>query len=95
VNELTQAEREPLVAGLARAGAAGAGLLVLEPLARRVAPWWPRLLGACGPRARELVLRRAVERPAAVAALDAAAGLDHRELRARVLWLQPMGPKRR
>jgi SAM-dependent methyltransferase len=96
LNELAQPERERLLAALARAGDAGAGLLVLEPLSTRVAPWWPALVRASGRRARELELRVEVERPPAVAALDRAAGLDHRRLLARALLLPPRpgGPDR-
>ena len=63
-------------------------LLVVEPVAGFVAPWWDRWKEAIA------VSRRAIGRvafprrpPPLVAKLDRAAGLDHRVLTARSLWL--------
>jgi hypothetical protein len=61
---------------------------VIEPLARRSLPWWSewsdRFLEASG-RADEW--RLPVALPEALAELDRAAGLDHRELTGRSLYL--------
>jgi hypothetical protein len=63
-------------------------LLVIEPIAQFVAPWWEQwrqTIVAAGGRADEWRFR--VELPPIVAKLDRAAGLNHRELTARSLWL--------
>jgi len=93
VNELDVAGREKLLDRLLAARERGASLLVVEPLARRTSPWWPewqdKFLGACG-RADEW--RFATELPPSLALLDRAAGLDHRELTARSLYLRTPDP---
>jgi hypothetical protein len=87
LNECRPEARARLVALLARALEAGARVLVLEPLARGAAPWWDDLAAALAPSgARALLVKHALERPDWIARLDDAAGLDHRELGARVLW---------
>jgi hypothetical protein len=66
----------------------GDRLLVVEPLAGFVAPWWAKWrarVEAAGGRADEWRIR--VELPAIVAKLDRASGLNHRELTGRSLWL--------
>ena len=63
-------------------------LLIVEPVAGFVAPWWDRwrqVIVAAGGRADEWRFR--IELPAIVAKLDRAAGLNHRELTGRSLWL--------
>jgi methyltransferase family protein len=67
-------------------------VLIVEPLAGQAAPWWSQwrtALAARGGRADEW--RFKAELPAIVAKLDRAAGLDHRELTARSLWLDRRG----
>jgi SAM-dependent methyltransferase len=89
VNELQGDARERLLAALARGLQRGAGVLVLEPLSRQVAPWWEegvRSLGG-GTEVHELHLAR--ERPERVAELDAASGLDHSVLGVRVCLAPP------
>jgi hypothetical protein len=84
VNELPPPSRARLLTRLAARAASGQPVLVVEPLARGVAPWWPewtRALAALGGRADEWRFR--VDLPPIVARLDRAAGLDHRELKAR------------
>ena len=68
--------------------AAAARVLILEPIARGVAPWWDetaRRASAAGGRADEW--RFAVDLPPLLRTLDKAAGLNHRELTVRSLWL--------
>jgi hypothetical protein len=68
----------------------GARVLVVEPLSRRIATWWPRwqeVFAGAGGRADEWRFR--VELPEIVRRLDRASGLDHRELTGRTLWLGP------
>lgn len=93
LNELSPDHRTALVGRLGRALAAGAGLLVLEPLARRIAPWWDGLVAALAPLgARAAEPKATIERPPWIERLDAASGLDHRELGARVLAVPPAKP---
>jgi hypothetical protein len=91
-NELDDAARGRLLARLLEAGRAGARILIVEPMARRIAPWWREWAGAfssAGGRADEW--RFPADLPDALRALDRAAGLDHRELLARSLWLARPG----
>jgi SAM-dependent methyltransferase len=88
VNELPDATRDALLQRLTDRAARGDRVLVVEPLARSVTPWWGGWQSAfetVGGRADEWRFR--VERPEIVAKLDRAAGLDHRELTGRSLWL--------
>lgn len=89
LNELPPAARASVLAALLDRAAAGSAVLVVEPLARSAAPWWQTAAApflAAG--AREDEWRIAVERPPLVAKLDKAAGLDHREVSGRTLWLR-------
>jgi hypothetical protein len=72
-NELDDSGRQRLLAALLAAAARGAHVLVVEPLAER------------GGRADEW--RFEVPQPARLRLLDKAAGLDHRRLQARSLYL--------
>jgi hypothetical protein len=86
LNELDEAPREALLARLF--AASGIGVLVVEPIAGRVSPWWTQWAAraaAAGGRHDEWRFRAAL--PDIVARLDRAAGLDHRELTCRTLWL--------
>lgn len=87
-NELDAAGRAALLTRLLDAHAAGARVLVVEPLATRVAPWWPdwtaRFTAAGG---RADTWRVPVTLPDLVARLDHAAGLKHEEVTGRSLWL--------
>ena len=88
VNELPAEARERLRDQLLAAAAAGSSVLVVEPLARRALAWWPGWAGAfAGRGGREDEWRFREERPPLVAKLDRAAGLDHRELTGRSLWV--------
>ncbi len=66
----------------------GASVLVIEPIARRMSPWWDEWAGffrALGGRADEWKFTPRL--PERLALMDRAAGLDHRELKARTLHL--------
>lgn len=84
VNELETAERDALRARLVdRDGP----VLVVEPLARGVSPWWDEweaAFRAKGGRAAEWRFR--AELPPTLELLDRAAGLDHAQLTARSLF---------
>ena len=86
VNELAADERSALRAGLETALDRGARLLLFEPLAGRVVPWWAEwsaALASRGVRDRELRVRPAL--PPFLAEMDRATGLRHGELGARLL----------
>jgi SAM-dependent methyltransferase len=87
-NELPDPSRASLWTRLLAAAQRGSRVLVVEPLARRVAPWWEGWRGqvlAAGGRADEWRFR--AELPEQVAKLGRAAGLDPRELSGRSLYL--------
>jgi len=84
VNELAADERARLLARLLERVRRGDRILIVEPLARSIAPWWPEwsaAFAAVGGRADEWRFR--ADLPPPVAKLDRAAGLDHRELTGR------------
>jgi hypothetical protein len=88
VNELRGDDRDRLFSRLVDRARRGDRLLILEPLARSIAPWWDGWRSAVekrGGRADEWRFR--VELPPLVSKLDHSAGLDHRELTGRSLWL--------
>ncbi len=88
VNELSDDARDTLLRRFLERAAHGDRVLVVEPLAGFVARWWNRWTQAfadAGGRADEWRCR--VELPPIVAKLDRAAGLDHRELTGRSLFL--------
>jgi hypothetical protein len=88
VNEIAEPSRHALLQRLLARVDGGSRLLVVEPIARFVAPWWNRWraeVEARGGRADEW--RVPIARPTIVAKLDRAVGLDHRELTGRSLWL--------
>ncbi|MGE0042328.1 MAG: methyltransferase domain-containing protein [Vicinamibacterales bacterium] len=88
VNELAPAARDALLPRLLGAGRAGARVLVVEPIATSVAPWWPAWREAFeGAGGRGDDWRVPVALPPLVARLDRAAGLRHDTLSGRSLWL--------
>jgi len=88
MNELGDPERDALLGRLVERARQGDRVLIVEPLAGFVARWWNRwrdTVEAAGGRADEWRLR--TELPPIVAKLDRAAGLNHREITGRSLWL--------
>jgi len=88
LNELSDAGRAALLSRLLDRAANGDSVLVIEPLAGRVAPWWNECRDTferAGGRADEWRVR--IDLPPIVQKLDRAAGLNHRELTGRSLWL--------
>ncbi len=88
VNEISHDARSRLLPRLMDRSGPGARILVVEPIARAVAPWWGEWRTAfvsAGGRADEWRFR--VDLPPFLRRLDEAAGLDHRELTGRSLWL--------
>ena len=87
LNELSDPAREKAERWLRGAANRGARVLVIEPIARSLTPWWDdaaRAAVEAGGRADEWRFRAA--RPPLLQLLDKAAGLDHRELTARSLY---------
>jgi hypothetical protein len=88
LNELPDAARARVEQQLCERAARGGRALILEPLARGVAPWWPdtaKRMTALGGRAEEWKLK--VEVPSIVGLLGTAAGLNCRELRFQTIVL--------
>ena len=88
LNELPADVRLRVEEQLLAAAAGGARVLILEPIARAIAPWWEdtaRRAGHSGGRADEW--RFQVDLPPLLRTLDKAAGLDHHELTVRSIWL--------
>jgi protein-L-isoaspartate O-methyltransferase len=88
LNELSDGERTALVSTLEDASRRGSCVLILEPIARAITPWWSevqRQIEAAGGRADEWDV--ALDLPPLVATLDHAAGLNHRRVKARSLFI--------
>ena len=88
VNELADGQRDGLLTSLLTASRRGAHVLAIEPISRRIAPWWgewERAFTSAGGRADEW--RFPSDLPQRQRDLARAAGLDPRELTARTLWL--------
>jgi SAM-dependent methyltransferase len=89
-NELEEETRRRLLGRLVDAARPGSNVLVVEPVSRRVNPWWPEWVGAfraAGGREDEWRFRPHL--PDRLALLGKAAGLDSRELTGRSLLLLP------
>ncbi len=88
VNELDLPSRDRLLSRLLEGPGRGVRVLVVEPLARRLAPWWDgweRGFTAAGGRADQWRLEEPL--PETVALLGRAAGLDPTAVGARSLFL--------
>ena len=92
VNELPDRSRDALLTGFLAAHGKGSRILVVEPIAKRPVPFWPAWQEAfCAAGGRADTWRFPAAFPERMKLLDKAAGLDHRELTARSLWLPPAG----
>jgi SAM-dependent methyltransferase len=92
MNELPAQARQQLEDRLISAAGRGAQVLVIEPIARAITPWWEQTadrVRAIGGRADEW--RIAVDLPPTLRLFDKAAGLNHRELTARSLYCPARG----
>jgi Methyltransferase domain len=88
VNELDEASRKALLTKLLRAASTGTQVLVMEPIATRVSPWWPewtRAFAGAGGRHDEWRIPTAL--PDLVKRLDVAAGLRHDVLTAKSIYV--------
>jgi hypothetical protein len=87
VNELDDEGRRELLPRLLDLAARRVRVLIVEPIATAVSPWWPEWAAAfqaAGGRADEWRFR--IELPDLLRRLDKAAGMRHDELTARSLW---------
>ena len=87
-NELGAEDREKLKRTLLGAASRGTAILVIEPIARRLTPWWKdwaQTFLKAGGRADDWRFEAAL--PEQLKLMDRAAGLNHRELTGRSLWL--------
>jgi SAM-dependent methyltransferase len=88
VNELPGPSRDVLLARLMRDAGAGARVLVVEPVARSIGSWWDGWSDSFRREGgRDDAWRFEADLPEIVRTLDRAAGLDHRVLTARSLYL--------
>ena len=88
INELDPTARDRFRRDFIKVARNGAPVLVIEPIARRLTSWWDHWSHdwkAAGGRDDEWRFR--VHLPERLALMDKAAGLDHRELTGRSLWL--------
>lgn len=88
VNELDAPARARLLVSVQAALAKGASFLMLEPLARGVAPWWDDWTRALAPHGVVAGDHKFdVELPARLEAFSGSAGFNNRVLSARVMWV--------
>jgi hypothetical protein len=86
VNELAKADRDKLLDVLDQLLERGVTLVVLEPLARGVAPWWDEWAARLAPRnVREGDVKAEVDLPSPLDAFSDAAGFRKKELGVRVM----------
>jgi len=88
VNELGSQSRDRLLGGLLEAARKGSAILVVEPIARRGFPWWKEWAEAfhsLGGRMDEW--RFPANLPGTLQLLSKASGMDHREIKAKSLWI--------
>jgi SAM-dependent methyltransferase len=88
INELAVEDRRQMQSRLLAQAKTGGSVLILEPLARPITPWWDDWAGIfskAGGRADEWHFDLPL--PERVHVLGKAAGLNPRELGARTLWL--------
>ena len=88
INELDADDRPRFRDEFLKIHRSGYPVLVVEPIARKLTDWWSdwaKQIISEGGRADEW--RFLVPLPERLALMDRAAGLDHREITGRSLWL--------
>ena len=87
-NELPDDARAALLREVIAAHGRGSRVLIVEPIAKSAVPWWPAWADAVrAAGGREDEWRFPIALPGITGRLGRAAGLDHRELTARSLYL--------
>ena len=87
-NEMDEAERDRLLSRLLEAAAGGVSVLVVEPIARRGFRWWDAWTQAFHAQGgREDEWRFPANLPETLRLFSKASGMDHRELKAKSLWI--------
>jgi SAM-dependent methyltransferase len=92
LNELPEPSRRRVEDQLIEAAGRGVRVLILEPIARAITPWWDQAaarMEAAGGRADEW--RFPIELPESLKLFDKAAGLNHQELKVRTLFVGKSG----
>jgi SAM-dependent methyltransferase len=93
LNEVAPEVRNKVLDQLLAAADHGVRVLILEPIARAVAPWWNDAAAqAVKAGGRMDQWRFRAQLPSLLQTLDTAAGLDHRELTVRSIWLPGKTP---
>lgn len=91
VNELRHDERARLLPALVEAVRRGSHVMIVEPLARSAAPWWPEWVAALGPgRPDNREWKLTVDPPDIVRRLGKAAGLTPTMINIRTLVAGPI-----
>jgi hypothetical protein len=88
LNELPDEARTRVAARLLETASHGGHVLVIEPIARSIAPWWDDMVArfaTVGGQADEW--RLPIDLPPLLEKFDRAAGLNHRELTFRSLFV--------
>ena len=86
INELTKADCDRLIEVVDQLLDRGASLVVLEPLARGVTPWWDEWMSRLGKHgAKDCDFKADVDLPAPLDGFSDAAGFRKKEIGARVL----------
>jgi hypothetical protein len=88
INELDPETRERFRREFVKMADAGSPVLIIEPIARRAISWWDDWSKDWTSRGgRDDEWRFKIDLPPPLALMDKAAGLNHRELTGRSLWL--------
>lgn len=88
LNEISAEARNRLLSRMLEAARRGADLLVVEPVARGATPWWEDWSAAFADAGgRDDTWKFPAELPERLRLLDKAAGLDHRALKGKSLYL--------
>ena len=89
INELPEDTRTYMLQQCLNAARAGSAILIIEPISHRVTPWWQAWKDALTPLGGiEHAWKVALQLPEKLQLLDKAAGLNHRQLKARSLYVQ-------
>ncbi len=87
LSELDDEERGGALLKVIGALRKGGAILVIEPLAKTVTPWWQEWTEKLAPlHVRDELIRVSIDRPGFIRDMDKAAKLDHQVIGARVLF---------